>query len=329
MRAAFALAVLIAASGCLTADAPPRSTQDEAALPTTLAYHLHAGHRLSTAAGASATPVMVPAAPTANAFVNEDVEVFASDPVPSGFLAVAIRLVVYYGVDHPTVDAFRNGSGTDARHFVFWPGAASLYPTFATAVGNAVLAPGGTYRAALSVPVPPGGWFVTAGMPLQLLVAPLVATDGSNLHYLVDSVATDSRIELDVLPWTPVPYRGGAWTNETITVPANGGLSTGAVPDQYGTAERSLTLAGKESLLDVAARFATTTAGKSDLDLYLLDPAGRVIASSTTPYESEEVRLQAEQVKALGPGTYTVRVDVYSGVGTRFDLDVLKGNPVA
>jgi len=331
MRAAAVFGLVVLLAGCLGPQVQPPPVDDVGGnAGATLVYHLKPQHQLSILPPASAAPQKVYAAPTANAYVNEDVEVFTSVTTASGFVARSIELDLFYAVERPTGDAFRNGMDVlEARHFVFWVGSDEVYPTFATVLGPPVLQPDVAYSSHLTFAAPPGGWHVAAGERIQLLVAPLVAEAGvPNLHYLVDHERADSRITLAVEAWDAPQLGPPVTSEENITVPGNSGLFTGAVPDEARSVERVLAIRPDDALVRVDVQWVSTQGGKSDLDMVLLDSAGAAVASSTTPYQSETIRLFAPQLAALGTGTFTVRVDAYSGVDTSFRLVITRAPPV-
>jgi hypothetical protein len=330
MRIPVALGLLLVLAGCAgrgpTGD--PGPSDGVAGTSLALEYHLKPGHVLSQVGPASSAPQKVYAAPTANAYVNEDVEVFTAPHLAGGFVARSIVFEVHYAVDRATGDAFRNGTNPfETRHFVFWLGSAGIYPMFETVWGPAVVQPGTVYAVRLTFHPPAGGWYVPAGEPLMLLVAPLIAEAGpSNLHYLVDHPRADSRILLEGESWTPLALGAETPTEETVTVTGNSGLFTGLGPAQLSTVERPVPLGAGDGLVRIEVRWRSTQGGKSDLDLTLLDSERRAVAASTTPYQSETIRLFAPQVAALGAGAYTLHVDAYSGLDTSFRLAIVRAS---
>lgn len=324
MRAALALALLVLASGCLSESkgAPPGGSDDASGEPMTIDYRLKPGLLLSRLGPASQAPQKVYAAPTANAYATEDLEVFTSTPLDEGLVVRSLTFEVHYAVDRPTGDVFRNGTDPlDTRHFVFWVGSDGIYPVFETVWGPPILQPGTTYKGELTFRLPAGGWHVPAGEGLQLLVAPLVAQAGpQNVHYLVDHALADSRLTLNATRWAPAELGREEETEERITVAGNSGLFTGAGPPEFSTVDRPVELRASDGYVLIDVRFESTRGGKSDLDLTLLDASGTVVSASTTPYQSETIRLHRGELEALGGGTFTIHVDAYSGLDTAFRL---------
>lgn len=327
MRAALAAIALILLAGCAgRVQEPGEPVRDDfPAEPTLRQLYLKAGHKLGDALAAGSGPVKEPSYPTANAYANEDLEVFTGEPVAQGFVATEARLFVHYAVDRPTVDVFRNGSGPDhTRHFVFWIGADGVYPAYEQNVGVTVLMPGTIYTAEIRFPLPPGGWHVAPGEKPQILVAPLIVQAGPpNLHYLVDHTSTPTRLEFLASPWSPPAMAQRTLHDESHEVAGNSGAFTGGGAAELSSALVPFELKGTETRLDVIVEWTSTAGGKSDLDLWVDDAAGKAVLWSTTPYQSEHVRAEATTIAALGPGTYTARIDVYSGVRTAFQVKVL------
>jgi hypothetical protein len=275
-------------------------------------------------------PSKVYAYPTPNAYATEDLEVWSGPTLGRGLHVTAARLLVHYAVDQPTVDPFRNATDpTRTRHFVFWIGSDGVFPTYETAWGPAALTPGTRYTATVDLPLPAGGWNIPAGERLQLLVAPLMVNTGSNVHYLVEHGTTPSRMELEATPWD-APQLGALDREETQHVlVANGGMFTGVGPASASTLHLPLRIHADDAYLRVHIQFVSNAAGKSDLDLWVEDAAGQEVASSTTPYQSETVRLWGPQLESLGGGVYTLRIVAYSGLQTHLRVTVERGSPTA
>lgn len=327
MRGLVALGLVLSAmaGGCLerSSPGPPDRATGDAESPTALDYYLKPGHRLHTSGPSSSAPVAEPAAPTANAYANEDVESWQAEPA-GGWHVTSARLTVYYAVTTPTLDPFRNDSDpTQARHFVFWLGSNAIYAHDASAWGPALLVPGTTYQAEVRFAVPAAGWVVPPGESLMLLVAPLlVNTDPAVLHYLIDSAATPSAVHLETRRSTLREPTNATSTVHPFAVTGNSGAFTGLLPEEASVARVPIDVSNRTAFLKVEVRWKSTAAGKSDLDLFVRTASGDLVASSTTPFQNESVRLFAPQPFFVDGGRVTAEINVYSGALTTFDVVV-------
>jgi hypothetical protein len=70
---------------------------------------------------------------------------------------------------------------------------------------------------------------------------------------------------------------------------------------------------------------ADGSGARSDLDLYILDPSGKVQGSSASPEASEAAVVDAKSCKRGGAGTWNAKVDPYTGFNLQYTLDVTIG----
>lgn len=326
MRAAsVSLVAFLLLAGCTNREAPedPPSENGEwfPQEPVPLTYYLKAGYGLSLEGPNSSAPQRVPSNPVANGFANEDLEAFTSTPIV-GYNVSHAKLIVYYEVDYPMVDPFRNPANpTEARHFVFWLGSNETYPMYVQSTGSPVLLPDHVYKAEARFTIPAGGWIVPRNESLQLLVATLaVNADSYDVNFLVDHRDTPSRIELNATSWPwPEPTKGQTERKE-FAIPGNSGLFTGAGDAVPSKVEHPIPIPPNASHFRIEVRWISTAAGKSDLDFVLYNAARDPIASSTTPFQNETIRLFAPNLVQSGAGPFVAEVTAYSGANTRFAL---------
>ncbi len=65
--------------------------------------------------------------------------------------------------------------------------------------------------------------------------------------------------------------------------------------------------------------------GRPDIDLYIMDPKGKVQASAATPEASESAIIKEKNFNRGGPGTWIAVVDPYSGFNLEYTLDITIG----
>lgn len=334
-RIALLLVALVLAPGCLGGGKDPGTPPDggDAWQPQALneTFYLKSGYRLDPSPPTKSTPDAVSSTPIANGFANEDLRAFASSPLLGQRNYTHARLTVYYRADGPTVDPFPNRTNPqEARSFVFWLGSRAVYPSFASTFGPTVILPNQVYKAEVDIPLPKPSWIVPVQEPLQLLIATLAANaETYDVRFLVDSTSTPSRIELRgatsnlSLPRTLFPV------GKEFTVMGNSGLFTGATGSTVDSRIRTpVPVRANDTYVEVRIVFRSNSGGKSDLDFTLYAPDGKTVAGlSTTPYQSETVRLFLPNLARYGPGDYVADVNAYSGVNTRFALQVYYGAP--
>lgn len=329
MRRLLTLALLgpLLAAGC-AGDTQPDHEQpsgDPDPIPGNLTFWLKPDASLSFANPASSEPQPVAVPPGQNAYVNEDLAIWSSAPLDSSFVATSARLTVFYDVAAPVADPFVTGQPPDGRLFVFWLGVSGVLPGYAQTFDDALLVPGQTYEAEVELPLPEGGLVLTPGRSVDLLPIATASQQDDDLRLLVDHDSTPSRVELSgyVPAQTiaePVPDE---LKNDTVTIPGNGGLFTGATEGDDSQHREPVPLAANTTYLRIEVRFLETTGPKADLDLWLLDPEGSEVASSTTPFQSETIELWPPNLADVEAGEYTALINAYSGQDTRFRLRIL------
>jgi hypothetical protein len=331
--AALLLLLLVASSGCASSTPPegrPVPGADPDLQPIDLDLFLKAAYQLAPMAPTKSAPDRVAANPMVNGFANEDLRVFASEPLPGDVNVSRVKIIAYYEVVAPTADPFPVTSNpAQSRQIVFWVGSGGIYPASVSTVGDTVLVPGRIYRAEAEIPLPKPGWIVPRGEPIQLLVATLAFNDrGAELRFLVDSTDTPSRLEIEATTDTsPKPVTLHR-TGRDIEILGNSGLFTGATADAVPSRVRTpVEVRTNDTYLEVRVIFRSNAGGKSDLDFSLLAPDGRVAAVSSTPYQSETVRLFGPNLFLFGPGTYQADVVAYSGANTKYTLETRFDSP--
>ncbi len=65
----------------------------------------------------------------------------------------------------------------------------------------------------------------------------------------------------------------------------------------------------------------TSGVGRADIDLYILDPKGKQIASSASPEADESATIDEKKLKKSGPGQYTAVVDPYTGFNLAWNIE--------
>ncbi len=323
------LAAVFFLAGCVTgpgdSDAPDDPAEPRDRTHVNVTHWLKPGHRLSPTGPASDEPQPVPVPPGQNAYVNEDLVVWSSEPIGGTFVATSARLVVHYEVDAPVADPFVTGQPPDGRLFVFWLGADGVLPGYAQTYEDAVLVPGQTYTADVDIPLPEGGLVLGLDRTLDLLPIATASQQEDELRLLVDHESTPSRLELSGYTTEP-PFDVPApreVVNKTVTIPGNGGLFTGAMEGDDSQHREPFELPENTTYLRIEVRFLETTGPKADLDLWMYDEAGSEIAASTTAFQSETIELWPPNLADVAAGDHTALINAYSGQDTRFRLRIL------
>ncbi|HEX9816868.1 MAG TPA: hypothetical protein VGB18_07800 [Candidatus Thermoplasmatota archaeon] len=328
-------------SGCLGANptepTPSADPDDVPGQAVALPLFLKARYGMSTITPVKDTPDSITATQFQNAFVNEDLRSFSTNESHTHLNITSAKLVIYYNVDTPLFAPIVDQTDQQSNRIVFWLGSRSIYVTSANVIADPILLPGEIYQAEVEFDLPEPGWFVPKNEPIMLLFANLVpganppapaAAASSNLHFLVDSNSTPSRVELagtTVALDEQTDHREQAATYRIV---GNTGFFTGATPGQVQSRIAiPVDVPPGFSYLEVRVVFKSTTGGKSDLDFSFIAPDGSVAAASTTPYQSETVRLFEPSLLHFGAGQYQAEVTAYSGADTSFELRVLTNEP--
>lgn len=325
--------------GCASRPADPDPDADGrfSEEPRSSTLFLKARYGLSPSAPAKDAPDSVTATQFQNAFVNEDLRSFATNESHPHLNITSATLTIFYSVDTPLVAPIVREEDQEASRIVFWLGSRSVYVASASVIAAPVLLPGEIYEARVDFPLPEPGWIVPRNEPIMVLFANLVpglsppapaSPASSNLHLLVDGNATPSRLELSGktaeldLPATL------AEQSASFEILGNTALFTGATPEQVPSRiATAFDVSDDASYLEVRVVVQSNAGGKSDLDFTLFGPSGALAATSSTPYQSESVRLFQPNMSHFGPGSYRAEVTAYSGANTRFDLRVLTNEP--
>ncbi|HYG59451.1 MAG TPA: Ig-like domain-containing protein, partial [Symbiobacteriaceae bacterium] len=165
---------------------------------------------------------------------------------------------------------------------------------------------GGTVTAAMSAT----GWANLSVVALDASGRQVAAGDKSGLSF---TAAADGTYMIAVI-------NSGGWGDFAlkVTYPAAAGVKTtaksGSVAVNTRRYETHAVTVSKAGALSAAV---TASDARADLDLYLVDGAGRVVAQATSP------NLNPETLSAkVAPGTYTLYVVVDSGT-TNYQLNVV------
>jgi hypothetical protein len=179
-----------------------------------------------------------------------------------------------------------------------------------TPVGDA------SYRVNVTAPLPPGGFTLEAGDRFALLVTSLREGADSAGHQVRFGGEDGSRIRLDARCAPAQEWAILQHLQFPVVLPGNQGLFTGAAPPTEGVNRHTepFDLLPDTERLTVQLIQAGGAGPKNDMDLYLLDAAGAVVARSTSPGADETILLWPENLDASVPaGPYQVRVESYSG----------------
>lgn len=330
--------LLSACMGRGPSDPSPTQPAEEApGQEVALPLFLKARYGLSTVVPAKDTPDRITATQFQNAFVNEDLRSFSTNESHTHLNITKAKLVIYYNVDTPLIAPIIDQTDQRSNRIVFWLGSRSIYVTSADVIADPILLPGEIYEAEVEFDLPEPGWIVSRNEPIMLLFANLVpganppapaTAASSNLHFLVDANSTPSRVELsgtNVALEEEMDLREQAAEYRIV---GNTGLFTGATPEQVQSQlSIPLDVPPGFSYLEVRVVFKSTAGGKSDLDFTFIAPDGTVAAASTTPYQSETVRLFEPNLHHFGFGQYRADVTAYSGADTSFELRVVTNEP--
>lgn len=314
---------VVAASGCLVNPGGRDYTPPPSPPPLEARTWLLAPEYRLVEATSPLAASTVRAYPTHNAYVNEDLEVWAADQA-AGLHIQSASLFVRYAVDEATVTPF--GDETDAdtgTHFVFWLGSASVYPGIGIVTGDRRVDTDRVYEARIALSLPPGGLYIPADEPLELLVAPLLVNDeeGVNLHYLVGGTDSPSRIDLVARSWNGTQPNWEHIESSSHELEGNGGLFTGLLQGFSDTYEMPVTIPVDAEAWRVDLVHESSLGTKGDLDMVLLRRGTEEVwAIGTTPYQSETIRALDDGLGLLQGREWTLRVTAYSGLQNEFTL---------
>lgn len=160
-----------------------------------------------------------------------------------------------------------------------------------------------------------------AGEPLELLLTPVQTNDdrAHRIDFLVDAASTPSRIELEVAP-VALPA-SGALVEETFTGRLVG-TAYAPAPQPAQTADHAFDVPTGTSRVEVRMEVLSNV-GFPDVDLAVLAPDGRELASSVTPYGVEAVRLfPANLANVTLPATLVARVAEYGSTTAEYRVTI-------
>ncbi len=201
-------------------------------------------------------------------------------------------------------------------------------PDYGREYAEATPTPGSVHHYVEVIAMPPGGLHVEDGDHLRVLLTSLVADDdqarGQEILFGGD---TPSQVRftshcMPDLDWTELHT-----STMTVRLRGNQGLITGAVPEhESNTARVGFSLEPLTQKLTIAIRQTSDPNPlKDDIDLAVLDASGQEIASIGSPYSDETGTFYAANLAhMMPPGSYTVQVNSYSGIGYEGRLTILQ-----
>lgn len=273
-------------------------------------------------------------------FLTNDLKEWLSAPVAEGQWIVGEVTLEYWvrstGSPAPLVIGGDPGEG---YHFFNQFGSnRSLQPAYATEYSTVLPLPGAIDHYTEVLEMPPGGFVVEAGDRVRVLLTDL-ALDGptGGGHDVLFGGETPSQVRYMAtcypdLEWSTDILRGGLLV-APVTIAANQGLLTGAIPAQ-GTVNKQefpFTIPPGEHRLSIVLRqVGDQNPVKDDVDIVLLDSAGRAVWSVGSPYSDEAGALWPDNVEAVFPDhQLTIQVNSYSGFAYQGFLDVQAELPFA
>jgi hypothetical protein len=268
-----------------------------------------------------------------SAFLDNDLKEWLSDPVTAGLWLTGNVTLEYWvrstGAPAP-VAVNRNEPGRGYHLFSQFGSDRSLQPS--TAVEYSDIAPmAGTidhYTETLAMP--PGGFVVEAGDRIRVLLTDL-ALDGPSGggHDVLFGGDTPSQVRFEARCWPAVHWSDpDTLLDHDVSIPANQGLLTGAVPKGASNQARFPVEvpAGTQRLTITLVQGNDPNPIKDDVDINLLDRSGKAVWSIGSPYSNETGTLWGDNLDAVFPGAehdLIVEVESYSGVAYQGHLSVV------
>jgi hypothetical protein len=266
-------------------------------------------------------------------FLTNDLKEWLSAPVAEGQWIVGEVTLEYWvrsaGTPAPLVIGGDPGEG---YHFFNQFGSnRSLQPAYATEYSTVLPLPGAVDHYTEVLAMPPGGFVVEAGDRVRVLLTDL-ALDGptGGGHDVLFGGDTPSQVRFTAtcypdLEWSPDILRGGILVTPVL-IAGNQGLLTGAVPATATVNQQEFPFVippGEHRLSIVLRQVGDQNPVKDDVDIVLLDSAGRAVWSVGSPYSDEAGALWPDNIEAVFPDhQLTIQVNSYSGVGYQGFLDV-------
>lgn len=326
------VATVLLLPGCLQApggdDGPESSLERCRVAPgTSYTYWLSDGYALTPEGPPDAGSA--PGNGFAEAFATDELTEWLSEPAADGLWVFGVVELAYWarnvGTPAPIVDA---GDPTQGYHFYNQFGSdRSFQPGYAVEYADVLPVPGSVDHYVQELQMPKGGFVVEAGDRLRVLLTSLVLddADGSG-HEILYGGDTPSRIRFTATCFPAHAWHEAETEQADIELRGHRGLLTGAVPPEEGVNQQTVpfTLLPEIDRLTVALQQGEDpNPAKDDMDLTLLDGAGKEIWSIGSPYSDESGTLWRPNLDAvMPPGQYAVRVDSYSGHAYRGTLTI-------
>lgn len=262
----------------------------------------------------------VPGNAFSSGFLTNDLVEWLSEPVVDGLWLVGNVTLDYYvrstGTPAPLVIGGEPGTG---YHFFNQFGSdRSLQPAYAVEYSDVAPAAGTVDHYNETLELPLGGFVVERGDRVRVLLTDLALDSPSGGgHDVLFGGETPSQVRFTAKCWTHVRWTEVEASQTGITLPANQGLLTGAIPaSQANSQEVPFTIPdGVERVSIRLEQTGDSNPVKDDVDIVLLDTARLPAWSIGSPYSDEAGALWLDNLQAYFPGQFfTVQVNSYSGV---------------
>lgn len=336
------LVLLIAAAlpGCLSGNDtapqrdPIRALDDCRNAPLTEhVWYFAAGHRLATnlsAAGAE------PGNAFSSGFLTNDLKQWLSDPVAEGLWIHGDVTLDYWvrSAGSPAPLAIGGEPGEGYHFFNQFGSDRSLQPAYATEYSTVAPMPGAVDHYTENLTMPPGGFVVEAGDRLRVLLTDLALDGpGGSGHDVLYGGDTPSQIRFFAQCFPKYSWpESTVLLDETVTLPGNQGLLTGAIPATEGVNLATYDLflpEGTQRLTVTITQTSDANPIKDDIDLVLLQVDGSNTWGIGSPYSDEQGTLWADNLAQVFPsGMIQVQVNSYSGFAYQGRLLVTTQSPI-
>ncbi|MEK6976295.1 MAG: hypothetical protein AABY18_08140 [Candidatus Thermoplasmatota archaeon] len=326
MRVPVAILVAILAAGCLQSSPGPNAgaaadAWDDCRQAAPLAYTLFfaSGHHLVASVPAAGSE---PGNAFSSGFLTNDLKEWLSDPVADGLWLVGDVTLDYWvrstGSPAPLVIGGDTGEG---YHFFNQFGSdRTLQPSYATEYSTVAPMPGTVDHYTETLPMPEGGFVVEAGDRVRVLLTDL-ALDGpmGSGHDVLFGGETPSQVRFTAKCFPTLSWPSSTrLLDEAVSLPANQGLLTGAVPPREGSNVQTFRLTLPLDTQRLTIRLTQTDDAnpvKDDIDLVLIEVDGNHTWGIGSPYSDERGVLWADNLAAAFPRRdIDVQVNSYSGL---------------
>lgn len=170
--------------------------------------------------------------------------------------------------------------------------------------------------------LPRGGLLLPAGSVPTALIAPVQTQDEpADLYFLVNSTEHPSRVDLEGVVTTEFTLPTGSRDEATQNGMTLGSAYYVGVRDGLNTVSIPVDATGAE-VLEIALKVKRNV-GIPDVDMTLHDASGAPVATGSTPYPVELIRLYPQNLAGSEP-TYTLKVTSYGSVQADFDVTITK-----